>query len=48
MDEYLSPETEEDPELCEAIKFYEYATKSVEIMFEENLIRVYFPLQPIC
>jgi hypothetical protein len=32
----------------EAIKFFNEQTKSIEIQFNEDLLRVYFPVQPIC
>jgi hypothetical protein len=43
MEHLLSPDSEEGI-LSEAVKFFAYATKSVEVLFQEELIRVYFPL----
>ena len=34
--------------LSEAIQFFKSATKSIEVLFNDDLITVYFPVQPIC
>ncbi|EAR96945.2 cation channel family protein (macronuclear) [Tetrahymena thermophila SB210] len=35
-------------EYVSALKFFKYNTASIEVVFKNNLIRVYFPIQPIC
>ena len=37
-----------EPEMVKMLQFFSYHTGSIEILFNEQLVRVYFPIQPIC
>ncbi|KAL4466941.1 hypothetical protein ABPG74_010538 [Tetrahymena malaccensis] len=48
-DENIKHLLENPPEeYVSALKFFKYNTASIEVVFKNNLIRVYFPIQPIC
>ncbi|KAL4510112.1 hypothetical protein ABPG72_010305 [Tetrahymena utriculariae] len=48
-DENIKHLIENPPEqYVSALKFFKYNTASIEVVFKNNLIRVYFPIQPIC
>lgn len=36
------------PKLVPALNFFKYHTGSIEVYFKDKLVRVYYPIQPIC
>lgn len=45
----LKQQLEDPPQkLVPALNFFKYHTGSIELYFKDKLIRIYFPIQPIC